>query len=139
MGIKSVYFSDHIILQVCLTMYEYMISLAERSIFIKAFLDEKEIEITKYYGEGSTDFDTDFEDYNDIFDFTSDNTKAPEEIMIWHFLKTITLEVEVCLFKNKKKQLKIMYFKKQPSAWFLTNESKEQLKEEIDLETGSSK
>lgn len=127
-------FSDHIILQFVLSLYELLMTLKSKNVFIEAFLDEKNFELSKIFNETEEHVESEYGET-----VYGDQGKVPEQLMIWFFIQSISLSVEVSLVKNKKKQLKNMYFRRQPATWFLTYETRMEFEDQVDLETSSSK
>lgn len=107
-------------------------------------MDERDEVLHKHYKDARYR-----QDYDDVQTYEEeeagtldDQDSIPEDIMIYCFIQRITSKIEIAFQpdpRKKETQLTQLYFRKLPSCWFLTHESKKAFQETVDLESTTSK
>jgi hypothetical protein len=142
--ISSKEFADHIVIQIVMSLYAFMENCKDSSFIYKAFMDERDEILRKHYTDKRN-----MQDYDDVHAYEEedaggidDEDSIPEDILIYCFIQRITSKIEIAFQadpRKKETQLTQLYFRKLPSCWFLTHESKKSFQETVDLDTTTSK
>ena len=108
-------FSDHVILNVVIKIYQFMRDLSTKIVRYENFILEKNENVEKFVKKGMV------------------SKIDSEELYIWHFLNSITVDLEI---KEKdSNSLRIFYFKKLPNCFFLTDFTKKTFRDTVNVDT----
>ena len=121
-------FSGHILVKITLKIWAFMQMLSRWDKAYQAFIEEKNMEISKHYRTNYELDDQQDENNNDLDELVleNDTTYIEENISIFYFIKKIVLSVEIrheSSVTNKKQQVNI-YFQKLPMCFYLTSKTR---------------
>ena len=112
-------FSDHVILNVVIKIYQFMRDISTKIVRYENFILEKNENVKRFVKKGII------------------SKIDSEELYIWNFLNAITVDIE--LREKDNESLRIFYFKKLPVCFFLTEFTKNNFRNEVNVDTMEEK